>query len=130
LVSVLTPLRASADGVHQVTLALEPEGLGSVRATVTVGNDHIAVQLTTDNPDGHEALRQSLPQLRQLLQGENATGATVTLSDGRGHSSAGENRNRTSPTSAPSNGGEDDSNVGDALVTSPDGDGHLVDVRL
>ncbi|HYA69641.1 MAG TPA: flagellar hook-length control protein FliK [Acidimicrobiales bacterium] len=127
---MLAPLRASPDGVHQITLALEPEGLGSVRATVTVGNDHVAVQLSADNADGREALRQSLPQLRQSLQGDSAASTTVTLSHGRGDSGA--NRNGTRANSDAVSPSEDEESRAAVLgpVVTPDGDGHLVDVRL
>jgi flagellar hook-length control protein FliK len=81
VVTVLTPLRSSADGTHEVTIGLEPDGLGTVKATITVSSGEIMVRLGTDNAETRDALRQALPQLEHELGGDGST-ATVMLSDG------------------------------------------------
>jgi hypothetical protein len=81
VVTVLVPLRSSDDGTHEVTIGLEPEGLGTVKATVTVSNGQIVVQLGTDNDQARDALRQSLPLLKHELGGDGSS-ASVLLSNG------------------------------------------------
>jgi flagellar hook-length control protein FliK len=73
------PLRSSDDGTHEVTIGLEPEGLGTVKATVTVSAGQVVVQLGTDNDAARDALRQSLPLLRHELGGDGSS-ANVFLS--------------------------------------------------
>ena len=84
VVTVLTPLRSSEDGTHEVTIGLEPEGLGTVKATITVNAEQVVVQFGADNDQAREALRQALPLLRHELGGDGSS-ATVVLSDGRSH---------------------------------------------
>jgi flagellar hook-length control protein FliK len=79
---VLAPLRTSADGTHQVTIGLEPEGMGTVKATITVSAQQVVVQLGADNDEARSALRQALPLLRHEL-GSDGSAATVVVSDGR-----------------------------------------------
>jgi flagellar hook-length control protein FliK len=81
VVTILTPVRTTEDGTHEVTIGLEPEGLGTVKATITVNAGQVVVQLGADNDQAHEALRQALPLLRHELGGGSS--ATVVLSDGR-----------------------------------------------
>jgi len=75
-------LRTSADGTHQVTIGLEPEGMGTVKATITVSAQQVVVQLGADNDEARSALRQALPLLRHEL-GSDGSAATVVVSDGR-----------------------------------------------
>lgn len=78
---MLAPLRSSADGTHEVTIGLQPEGLGTVKATITVSSQEIVVRLGTDNAETRDALRQALPLLKHELGGDGSS-ATVLLSDG------------------------------------------------
>ncbi|HTZ10480.1 MAG TPA: flagellar hook-length control protein FliK [Acidimicrobiales bacterium] len=82
VVTVLSPLRTTGDGTHEVTIALEPEGMGTVKATITVNAQQVTVQLGVDSDEARDALRQALPQLRHEL-GTDGSSATVLLSDGR-----------------------------------------------
>ncbi|MDE3204246.1 MAG: flagellar hook-length control protein FliK, partial [Acidobacteriota bacterium] len=82
VVSVLTPMLTGAQGTHQISLQLHPEGLGVVDATVTVQAGHITVELRAESATGHQALDAALPQLRQELSGGGGQGATVLLSHG------------------------------------------------
>jgi flagellar hook-length control protein FliK len=67
LVDVLSPPRATAGGTYTVTIALHPEELGEVRATVTAGEDQVTVRLVAATGDGDDALRQALSQLHADL---------------------------------------------------------------
>lgn len=78
--TVLNPLRV-ADGTHQISLRLQPEGLGMVDATVTVRAGHVVVELAADSTTGHQALAAALPDLRQQL-GQGGQQATVFMSGG------------------------------------------------
>jgi flagellar hook-length control protein FliK len=86
LVTILAPLRAAADGTHQLTVVLQPEGLGTVRATVTVAGTAIAVHLVADSAAGHAALSQSLGDLRAQL---GQDGGAVSLSLTSDHQAPG-----------------------------------------
>ncbi|MDA8268264.1 MAG: flagellar hook-length control protein FliK [Actinomycetota bacterium] len=91
--TVVAPLRGSADGTYQVSLALHPEGLGTVQATVTVAGTALAVHLAADTPEAHRALAASLPQLQEHLASDGGQ-VSVTLQQGgdpnpRGWSGAG-----------------------------------------
>ncbi|HXY28957.1 MAG TPA: flagellar hook-length control protein FliK [Acidimicrobiales bacterium] len=130
LVSVLSPLRAFADGTHQLTLGLQPEGLGGVRATISVTGDHVAVQLAADDPDGREALRQLLPQLRALLSADGSSSTTVSLSHGGDQQAPGGHRERNGAAApgggAPEPGAPERSDP----APTPVDERRLVDVRI
>ncbi|HWE56927.1 MAG TPA: flagellar hook-length control protein FliK [Acidimicrobiales bacterium] len=66
LVSVLNPVRSFA-GTHEINLRLQPEGLGTVDAVVTVTANQVTVQLKADTPEAHQALAAALPQLRHEM---------------------------------------------------------------
>ncbi len=80
LVSVLAPLRPTPAGGHTVTIALEPAGLGEVRATIVSGPNDLVVRLAAATVDGERAVRAALPELQANLTsgGEHAT---VVLAD-------------------------------------------------
>lgn len=78
LVTVLTPLRTGA-GAHLVTLGLQPEGLGSVQATVSVSSQQMVVSLWADSATGHAALAGSLPQLHSQLTADASHRVVVEL---------------------------------------------------
>jgi flagellar hook-length control protein FliK len=78
LVDVLSPPRPTAGGTYTVTIALHPEELGEVRATVTAGEDQVTVRLVAATGDGDDALRQALSQLHADLSiGGQRTTVTV-----------------------------------------------------
>ncbi len=79
MVSVLTPLQATAGGTHSVTLGLQPDGLGIVQATVTAGAQQITVSLWAATSDGHAALSQALPQLYGHLAGDPTQAVNIKL---------------------------------------------------
>jgi flagellar hook-length control protein FliK len=86
VVTVLAPLRSTEDGTHEVTIGLEPEGLGTVKATVTVSAGQVVVQLGADNDQARDALRQALPLLRHELGGDGASANVLLANDGQsGH---------------------------------------------
>jgi flagellar hook-length control protein FliK len=88
LVDVLSPPRPTAGGTYTVTIALHPDELGEVRATVTAGDDQVTVRLVASTGDGDDALRQALPQLHAgLSAGGQRTTVTV---GGRGQGSSAE----------------------------------------
>lgn len=66
LVTVLAPLHAEA-GVHTVSLGLQPDGLGTVQATVSVDAQQVVVSLWAGSESGHAALARALPELHDQL---------------------------------------------------------------
>ena len=83
VVTVLAPLRSSLDGTHEVTIGLEPEGLGTVKATITVSAGQVVVQLGADNDQARDALRQALPLLKHELGGDGSSASVLLSGDGR-----------------------------------------------
>ena len=127
LVAVLDPLRSGPDGIHEVTLALQPEGLGTVKATVSVSPQEVVVHLSADTSHGEEAIRQALPDLREHLgQGQDHP-ATVLLSDGGQERRGGDSA--TSPTTQPDGTASPSRAVPGATSGTDDGE-RLVDLRL
>jgi len=122
VVTVLAPLRSSDDGTHEVTIGLEPEGLGTVKATVTVSAGQIVVQLGTDNDQARDALRQALPLLKHELGGDGSS-ASVLLSNGDHH--GGRALDRQPSTSEAGSEGEDLDTDTTAPVTTGSRPGHI-----
>ena len=81
MLTVLNPLRTSDDGSQFVTLALEPEGLGNVQATVSVTGQQVSISLWTDSATGHAALSQTMSQLHSQLSDGTDRHVTVDLAD-------------------------------------------------
>lgn len=86
LLQVLTPMR-SGDGIHEIVLALSPEGLGTVRAEVVMTGTALSVHLVADTAEGHQALAEALPHLEQEMAGA-ARQVSVSLAQGDQHSSS------------------------------------------
>ena len=124
LMTVLGPLRSSEDGTHEVTIGLEPEGLGTVKATITVSAQQIVVQLGTDNAQTRDVLRLALPLLRHELGGDGSS-ATVLLSDERqsGREAVPGDGKSTTAESGPDDDGDDTSDAPSLAVVS--GTGHI-----
>ncbi|MFB9182022.1 flagellar hook-length control protein FliK [Dactylosporangium sucinum] len=76
---VLTPLRKGADGVHRMTIHLEPGELGAVSIVAEVRGGAVAVQLQAGSDAGRAALQAALPDLRQDLQQAGFGGCDLDL---------------------------------------------------
>jgi flagellar hook-length control protein FliK len=63
----LVPLRRGPDGVHRMTIHLNPDDLGPISVVAEVRGGAIAVQLHSATEAGRAALQASLPDLRQNL---------------------------------------------------------------
>jgi flagellar hook-length control protein FliK len=63
----LVPLRTAPDGVHRLTVHLNPGDLGPISVTAEVRDGAIAVHLTGATEAGREALDAALPDLRRHL---------------------------------------------------------------
>jgi hypothetical protein len=63
----LAPLRVGPDGTHQLTIHLNPEGLGPISVVAEVRGDELSVRLT-GTTTGADALKAALPQLEQQLR--------------------------------------------------------------
>ena len=68
LLPVLLPFRRSPDGVHELTVRLQPEELGPVQVTISVRDGSVHVHLLADSPASRDALRQALPSLRSEVE--------------------------------------------------------------
>ncbi|MCK4177621.1 flagellar hook-length control protein FliK [Aciditerrimonas ferrireducens] len=132
VVRALGPLRTLASGSRSVTLALEPDGLGTVRATVVAGAGTLSVTLQAASPQGYEALRQGLGQLHHEL-GTLASKVQIDLrQEGQGSGSGSQQapgRGPGSPATTKPVTPELPPEVTGTGPSSPMG-GRLVDLRL
>jgi flagellar hook-length control protein FliK len=122
VVSILAPLRTSIDGTHEVTIGLEPEGLGSVKATISVNAGQVVVQLGADNEQARHALRQALPLLRHELAGDGSSASVLVSSEG------GDGRRAQADRSTSKDGSDEDRELDDpteVVTTSGSVRGHI-----
>lgn len=128
LVTAISQVVSSEDGTHEISLALHPEGLGTVKATVSVGPDEVVVRLNTDNQQGHDAIRQNLGDLREQLGENGSRQANVYLTEDAGGRarSGSENDSITTEPEMLSGGG---SQAHEQSVTTNEG-GSLVDIHI
>jgi len=68
VIQVVAPLRSAKDGDYTLSLQLHPAELGAVTVRVEVQQGVLSVHLAADHAHGHEALSQSLADLRTQLQ--------------------------------------------------------------
>jgi len=120
VVTVLAPLRSSPDGTHEVTIGLQPEGLGTVKATVTVSAGQVVVQLGTDNDQARDALRQALPLLKHELGGDGASTSVSLSNDNQPGRQATAQHTSTSTA-----GQDDDTDIVTAAAPAAAGAGHI-----
>jgi flagellar hook-length control protein FliK len=69
LVPRIASVRALGDGVHRLTLRVEPEAIGAVRVVAEVRGDAVRLELFGGTEAAREALRAALPDLRRDLAG-------------------------------------------------------------
>ncbi|MGC8462233.1 MAG: flagellar hook-length control protein FliK [Acidimicrobiales bacterium] len=87
MVTVLAPLRSDL-GVHSVSLGLQPEGLGTVQATVSVDAQQVVVTLWAGTEAGHAALSGALPDLHDQLAASGHQVVVELASFGSAHADA------------------------------------------
>jgi hypothetical protein len=100
LLTVISPLRPFGTDGQTVTVALHPEGLGSVNATVSLSDGQLVVRLAATTQAGQAALQASLSELKSGLSETNPT-ATVLLSNSGGHTSADSGGHNTDTNTRP-----------------------------
>jgi flagellar hook-length control protein FliK len=86
IVQVVAPLRTAKDGDYTLSLQLHPAELGPVTVRVDVHQGVLSVHMMADNAQGHDALNQSLNDLRSQLE----AGGVRTGDIGLGSRSAGQ----------------------------------------
>jgi flagellar hook-length control protein FliK len=160
LVQVLSAPRPAPGGSYTVTIALRPEALGEVHATVTANQDQVSVRLVAGTSDGADAIRRSLPELHEALAAEGRRAAVSVSGGGLPRSSIGQGAggdrsgvehhagDQTSGQSEAGAGRSPTAEPGRLVMRSPSGDpagpttsspptvglgtgpAHLVDVRV
>jgi flagellar hook-length control protein FliK len=80
VVPEVTRLVSRGEGVHRLTMRLQPEGLGDVRVTLTVRDGQVDVRLSAGD-DARRALLEGAPELRRVLEMTGATAARVLVRD-------------------------------------------------
>jgi flagellar hook-length control protein FliK len=91
LVSVIAPLRNSPGGTQSLTIALYPEGLGTVRATFTFDQQQLLVRLAPSSSAGESAIRAALPELHAGLSENSDRRPLVLVEPGSSGSQNGGN---------------------------------------
>jgi flagellar hook-length control protein FliK len=95
----IAPLRLGADGVHRMTIHLNPQELGPISVIAEVRNGDIAVRLTGATEIGREALQAALPDLRKELQDAGSGSTTLDIGqDGGSRHSRQQNEPRSTRT--------------------------------
>jgi flagellar hook-length control protein FliK len=100
----LVPLRRGPDGVHRLTIHLNPEDLGPISVVAEVRGGAIAVQLHSATEAGRAALQASLADLRQSLIDGGFGSCALDLQQGdpsQGQSQPQPNWNRSEQRPAP-----------------------------
>lgn len=113
VVPEVTRLVSRGNGVHRLTMRLQPEALGEVRVTLTVRDGGVQVHLS-GGEDAARALAEGAPELRRVLELAGAE-ARVVVRDLTGQQST--------PLPQPSAGGADQDASYDARgsdTSSPD----------
>lgn len=75
----LLSLRQTVNGDHIVTIAVRPDNLGPVTISAVVGRDGMNVELFSPSPEGRDALKQMLPDLRRDLASAGGSGSSLDL---------------------------------------------------
>jgi flagellar hook-length control protein FliK len=68
IVQVVAPLRSAKNGDYTLSLQLHPADLGAVTVRVEVQQGVLSVHMSAEHAHGHDALNQSLADLRTQLQ--------------------------------------------------------------
>ncbi|MCW2638878.1 MAG: Collagen alpha-2(I) chain, partial [Dactylosporangium sp.] len=76
----LAPLQKGPDGVHRLTIHLNPVDLGPISVTAEVRTGDIHVHLAGATDAAREALRAALPELRKELQGSGFGSSSLDVS--------------------------------------------------
>ena len=84
----VTRLVSRGDGMHRLTMRLQPEGLGEVRVTLTVRDGQVDVRLTAGD-DARRALIEGAPELRRVLEMTGATETRILVRDLDGSAAPG-----------------------------------------
>ena len=88
VVPEVTRLVSRGNGVHRLTMLLQPEALGEVRVTLTVRDGAVQVHLTGGD-DAARALAEGAPELRRVLELAGAGDARVVVRDLAGQQPGG-----------------------------------------
>ena len=88
VVPEVTRLVSRGNGVHRLTMLLQPEALGEVRVTLTVRDGAVQVHLT-GGEDAARALAEGAPELRRVLELAGAGDARVVVRDLAGQQPGG-----------------------------------------
>lgn len=127
----IRPAQVPVQGKEGVTISMEPEGLGPIRATVLSGGGEISVTLQATTPHGYETLVSTAPQLHQEL-GSLAPRVHVDVRRGsQNHQGGfGEQARRESKGRAPSSPAEGELKNSTSSPAHRLEQGRLVDIRL
>ena len=71
----------SSQNVNRVDIALDPPELGPLQVRIVTQSDQTSVVFTSNNGSVREALDQSLPRLREMLEGQGLNLTDVNVSD-------------------------------------------------
>lgn len=77
----VTRLLSRGDGVHRVTMTLNPESLGEVRVVMTMRAGVVRVHLSASDGDAKAALAHGSPELARLLETAGAGDARIVVRD-------------------------------------------------
>ena len=105
------------DGVREARIQLNPAELGRLQVTVSTEGDQARVSFVADNAAARDAIEQSLPRLREMLE---QNGLQLAQSD-VGHGGAADKRGSERGASL-----ADGEGSAEAAESRPDGDGSVL----
>lgn len=82
LVDHVTPLLNKGDGIHEVTIELDPVDLGRVRLEVTLDDGVVSVRVHADDPATRRLLASSIHELRASLTEAGVSAGDLDVRDG------------------------------------------------
>ena len=113
----------AGNGLHRMTITLNPESLGQVRVSLSVKDGQVSVRLAASESARH-TLVEGAPELRRLLEAVGATEVRVVVRDLSGaESSRSTAWSFGQDSSAPGQHGQGRSSGQDGLTGQPAGDG-------
>ena len=73
---------ANKNGLHEITLTLNPEKLGEIRITIQVENGVVSARLNVENTQVKSIVEQNLQSLRDALAQQNLSAGTLDVNVG------------------------------------------------
>ncbi len=82
VLTAVGPLLTGADGSHELTIRLDPDGLGAVHVRLSVSGDEVRMHLTAAETGTRDALRDGLTELKARLEESGLRATSLDVGSG------------------------------------------------